>query len=162
MANDNRNRNTARHPNAPAVADDTALVPTEPQAGLVVRGATEDDLRAAFAGMEVAPIFVTLSEGDLAKGTFVRRGSVRSGGGVPDRITGEIAEKLMPTIVLRTERGTSIEMLLSHETERALANLTDADRGKVEIAILRGPEERVGSGQASRMITRYRVATRRI
>jgi len=158
MSNDHtrshRNRSTRNEP-----PESTEIVPADDDvpAAVVKRGASQMDVALAFKGADLAPIFVTLAEGDLIQGIFVRRGRVRTSDDKPDRVTGVVGEKFIPTLVVRKDDAL-YEFNQAHEIERALTELTQADSGKVEITILRGPDVRVGTNS----VTRYRIATRRI
>lgn len=160
MATDrNRNRND-RHPNAPEPSPEPTALGVPDQAGSLVTRVTDEAQAAALFsgdGIEMAPIFVRLAEGDFIQGIFERKGRVRAED-ERDRITGEIREKWIGTIVLR--RGAVlVEFNSAHEIDRALADLGKDDRGRVELRVLRGPDERIPGGT---VVTRYRVATRRL
>jgi hypothetical protein len=137
-------------PATPAPTPDVDLAPAadDPPPGLIRRAETARELADVFRGKEMAPRFISLREGDVISGGFVRFGEVPLS--EIDKITGE--PKVAPTVVMRcaTEIGPAlVEFLSAHELSRMLK---DAEGRMVTIA--RGGTRRIDGG---RQVTDYIV-----
>lgn len=141
--------------NAGGPADPTTALAVPEPTGLILRADNAAAAAALFDGAEMAPVFVTLTEGDAVQGVFERFGSVATA--EVDKFTGEI--KTISTVVLAVAGGGKLEFNSAHEIDRALGHLRGTEPGKVLVTVLRGPEERIDGG---RSVTRYRVGFRKV
>ncbi len=117
---------------------------------------SREEMADAFRGRQMAPRFVTLEEGDLVEGAFVRFGRVQLGEAHKDRVTGEY--KVAATVIVDIGGGARLEFLAAHELDRGLGRDPVTGRSEVvhegdTVTILRGKDERVGPS----LVTRYIV-----
>jgi hypothetical protein len=146
-----QDRNTVPATANPAPLDSTDLAVVESESAAIVHLKGPEDAARAFAGYELAPVFIRLEEGDMVAGQFVREGAVASSEEETDPVTGEIRRKSLPTVILRTSYGL-VEFLSAHELRRSLAGVREG----TDVRILRGREVSRGKNR----VTEYRVGFR--
>lgn len=143
---------------------ESSMVPVAPPAPLALADDAALDAMFTGLGMEVAPDFIRLEEGQVVLGTFVRFGRVKFA--EPDEMTGE--DRYGGTVVLveytRREDGAvvptgrKVEFNGAHDIDRALGTReAPIVTPGMFVGVKRGKDKRV-QGRKN-MVTEYKVAT---
>lgn len=158
-SNNNKPTTTTTAPEAAAPVPAVVALASSAQPAEYGISRLDDATAAAWGadGWSPGARFIKLREGDVVTGILVGAGSVD----VADPATGGAGSQTVGTWLVEIAPGDVVEFLGAHELDRQLGPIAEriaAGRGRYEVRIARGPEERVGG----RAITRYRTATRQI